>query len=411
METLNTINRIIMWILLVCYSYQFVYIAVALFSKPHTGRKEELHKIAILIAARNEQAVIACLLDSIAKQTYPSEYLDVYLVADNCTDATAMISEAHGAIVYERHDTEHIGKGYALNFLAEKIKGRRYDAYVVLDADNVLDADYIKELNRVFSDGHDIVTSYINAKNYGDNWISAGCGLLFLRECSQMNRARMVLSCGCSVSGAGFLFSERIFRKQDGWNYFLLTEDVEFAISSITDGTNPAFAENAILYSEQPTEFRQSWNQRLRWSRGYLQVIRHYGKRLLSGIPKSFSCFDMAMNIMPAAVLSGVGVVINIVAAILGFLVGGSWSVLCLAVLRVFSGLYITVFLLGFLTTLTQWRRIQCSAAEKLLYAFTFPLFMATYIPVCIASLFVRPCWKPIKHGNNASIEQIAYKK
>ena len=413
METLRTINTVIMWIFLLCYSYQFVYIAIALVKKTYVPETEKLHRIAILIAARNEQAVIASLLDSIEKQRYPAEYLDTYLVADNCTDLTALIARSHGVTVFERSDLNHIGKGYALNYLVHRIKNLdiSYDAYVVLDADNVLDRDYIRELNRVFSDGHEIVTSYINSRNYGESWISAGCGLLFLRECTQMNKARTSLGCGCSVSGAGFMFSDRILEKHGGWKYYLLTEDVEFAISNIIDGDKPAFAENAILYTEQPSRFAPSWNQRLRWSRGYLQVIRQYGKSLLRGAFRSFSCFDMAMNIMPAAILTAIGVIVNIIAAILGFVVGGSWSVLCLAVLKLFYGLYITVFILGAITTVTQWKRIPCSSFKKILYTFTFPIFMLTYVPVCIASIFVKPAWKPIVHKNTATANQLFCKK
>ena len=74
------------------------------------------------------------------------------------------------------------GKGYALDFLLREIKLRghgRFDGYIVLDADNVLDRDFILHMNETFSAGHDIVTCYRSSKNYGDNWISAGYALWF----------------------------------------------------------------------------------------------------------------------------------------------------------------------------------------------------------------------------------------
>ena len=70
----------------------------------------------------------------------------------------------------------------------ERCPDRLFDGYFVFDADNVLEESYIAEMNRTFSDGYEVVTSYRNSKNYGDNWISAGYALWFLRESQFLNR-------------------------------------------------------------------------------------------------------------------------------------------------------------------------------------------------------------------------------
>ena len=59
-----------------------------------------------------------------------------------------------------------------------------------------------------------------------------------------------------------------------------------------------------------------------------------------------------------------------------------------------------TVPLLGFGYSLAK-------GVEKVLYAFTFPLFMLTYVPICIASLFTKVEWKPICHTRVMTLEQI----
>ncbi len=98
-----------------------------------------------------------------------------------------------------------------------------------------------------------------------------------------------------------------------GWPFHLLTEDIEFTIENVTAGRRVGYCPEAVLYDEQPVRFKQSWAQRLRWSRGYLQVFRKYGGKLLSGMFRgSFSCYDMAMSIMPAAVLTGLSIVVNL---------------------------------------------------------------------------------------------------
>ena len=193
-----------------------------------------------------------------------------------------------------------------------------------------------------------------------------------------------------------------------GWNFFLLTEDIEFTIDNFVRGEKVGYAAGAVLYDEQPTSFAQSWRQRMRWSKGYLQVFRKYASELFSGIARgSFSCYDMTMNIMPAAVLTGLSVVVNIGAAIANATSGGSMAVLAVSVLQTLMSLYLTLFVLGAITTVTEWKNIRCAAWKKVLYAFTFPLFMLTYVPICIASLFTKVEWKPICHTRVMTLEQI----
>lgn len=411
MRVIEIINFVIMCLFFLCYSYQFFYIPVSLFGrhKPHKAAK--LHRFAVLIAARNERAVLGELIDSIRGQDYPAELVDIYVLADNCTDDTAAVAAAHGAIVYNRYSTAQVGKGYALNFLLSEISlaDEKYDAYFVLDADNVLAPNYISEMNRTFSDGYRIITSYRNSKNYGDNWISAGYALWFLREARYLNNARMLLNTSCAVSGTGFLFSQEILERCGGWNFFLLTEDIEFTIDNVVRGEKIGYCPTAVVYDEQPVSFRQSWRQRLRWSRGYIQVFARYGGELMRGIFKtrSSSCYDMAMNIMPAAVLTSLSVVINIAAAFVSFRSGRDLSALGVSIGTTVFNLYMTLFVLGAITTVTEWRQIYCGTGKKIFYVFTFPIFMFTYLPICVASLFKDVSWQPIDHRRSMNLQQI----
>ena len=412
MHTVEMINFIIMCLFFACYVYQFVYIPIAWLPRKKETLHAPMHRFAVLIAARNEEAVIGKLIDSIKAQSYPGRLVKIFVAADNCTDATAEAARSHGAEVYERYDMTRRGKGYALDFLLREIKLRghgRFDGYIVLDADNVLDRDFILHMNETFSAGHDIVTCYRSSKNYGDNWISAGYALWFLRESRYLNSARARLGSSCGVSGTGFLFSQAVLDAQGGgWPFHLLTEDIEFTIDNVTRGMKVGYCPDAIAYDEQPISFRQSWAQRLRWSRGYLQVFKKYGRALISGIfSGSFSCYDMAMSIMPAAVLTGLSIVVNLGAALVNVLYYHEWGALGVSALQTLVNLYLTLFIIGAITTATEWKSIHCEPAKKIFYVFTFPLFMLSYVPIVIHSLFVTPEWTHIDHTRTLDVQQI----
>ena len=409
METVKTINSVIGVLFMLCYAYQFFYIAVVLVKKNKPQNTDKLHNYAVLIAARNEQSVIENLIQSIKTQDYPKELVTVFVVADNCTDSTAEVAKRAGAVVYERFNKHEVGKGYALDFLTSRIKqdyGDVFDAFFVFDADNVLDKNYITEMNKTFSNGYKIVTSYRNSKNYGANWISAGYALWFLRESRYLNNARMLLGTSCAVSGTGFMFSRKIIEKSGGWKFFLLTEDIEFTIYNVINGEKIGYCPSAHLYDEQPERFSQSWNQRMRWAKGYLQVFAKYGARLLKGLfsKKAFSCFDMTMCIMPAVVLTLTAGIINITATVWG-IVTQNTAVLSLAQTALNS--YFLLWIVGAITTVTEWKNIHTSTPKKVLYTFTFPLFMFTYIPISFIAFFKKVRWTSIEHKRSMSLEQI----
>ena len=142
METLSIINFLMAALFTVCYCYQAVFALVRLLGKRRTFTAKKLCRYGVLIAARNESAVIGQLIDSIHGQDYPQDLVDVYVVADNCTDDTARIAREHGARVFERFNKLQVGKGYAMAFLLGKIREERpegYDGYFIFDADNLLE--------------------------------------------------------------------------------------------------------------------------------------------------------------------------------------------------------------------------------------------------------------------------------
>ena len=412
METLRVINQVLGIVLFACYAYQLVFLLMPFLDGPRRKKPCPPHRFAVLIAARNERTVIAQLIESIRNQTYPDGYTDIYVVADNCTDDTAQVALAAGAEVFCRH-SRIVGKGYALQYLLRRIASdwpeRQYDAYLILDADNLLDPEYLKAMNRAYSEGYGVVTSYRNSKNYGDNWISAGYGLWFLRESRYLNHARSLLGTSCAVSGTGFLVDRRVLDAYGGWQWVLLTEDLEFTARYVSDGGRVGFAPDAVFYDEQPVTFTQSWRQRMRWARGNLQVFGRYGGRLLRRLLThgSFACFDLLMVTMPAVIVSLAAGILN-AAALFAALVSGENAWIALQPLaQNLGGVYLALFAAGALTTATEWKRIPAPGWKKILYTLTFPLFMLTYVPISLCSFFGRVTWKPIEHTRQLTVPEL----
>lgn len=416
MRLITYFNLGIFVVITLLYFYQLLYVVIALVGekrKEHfDGEAKKQHRFAFIVAARNESAVIANLIQSIKQQNYPAELIDVYVIADNCTDNTAEISREAGAIVYERFNQMLIGKGYVLDYAFDHIKNEHgsvqaYDGYFIFDADNVVDKNYVYEMNKVFDSGYKVITSYRNSKNYDTNWITAGYSLWFLREAKFLNNPRMMLNTSCAVSGTGFLLSSDIVNKNNGWKFQLLTEDIEFSVVNAIEGEKIGYCEKAILYDEQPCTFSQSWTQRMRWAKGFYQVMFKYGKTLLTTMfrkkERFTSCYDMLMTIAPATLLSLLCIGVNLLFLFYGLNNPKFFRLLMPVVYRaiVFSlvNCYSIMFFMGIITTITEWKRIKCSTFKKILYTFTFPIFIFTYVPISIVALFKKVEWKPIAHS------------
>lgn len=277
LEQFRLFTTLVIQFLTVFYAYQVIYILISIIKRKVTSLKDTdiRNRFAIFISARNEEGVISELLDSLNKQDYPRDKYDIYVVADNCTDHTAQVSRDNGAIVYERFNKEEVGKGYALNYLYTKVsslKGRKYyDAFVVFDADNIVDPAFLKESNKKLASGkYDAFTTYRNSKNFGTNWLSAAYSIWFLHEARHLNYVRDMIGAQCMISGTGFVITSSLMDENDGWPYYFLTEDIQFSVASTINNKRIGYCDSAMLYDEQPSTMEQSWKQRLRWAKRLL---------------------------------------------------------------------------------------------------------------------------------------------
>lgn len=403
----------------VCFLYQGVFFLVGILrGEVRLPPAKRRHRYAFFIAAHNEEAVIANLVRSIKEQDYPSELIDIFVVADACTDDTARVAREAGAIVYERNDLARKGKSWVMDYGFDRILNEypgRYEAFFIFDADNLLSRDYVSIMNDAFDQGYLALTSYRNSKNYGSSWISSAYATWFLREARFLNNARMICGTSCAVSGSGFLVSAKIIEGMHGWDFHTLTEDIQFSTFCAIHGVRIGYAP-AEFYDEQPVTFAASWKQRMRWTKGFYQVFFTYGSQLVKSfaILRRFAAYDLFMTVAPGNLLSLISVLVNVTFLIVGSLSHGFLATdrelaMCFgSIAMTFGSMYLTFFVLGLLTTVLERRHIHCPSRLRVFASlFTFPLFMFTYIPITVAALFLKVDWVPTQHGVSVTLDQV----
>ena len=238
------------------------------------------HTYALLVAAHNEEAVIANSVKSLLALDYPREAYDVFVIADNCTDRTAEVAREAGAIVCERTNDKERGKGFALEWMFKNLwdMDKQYDSIAVFDADNVIDKNFLKAINEKQNAGHKVVQGYIDSKNPFDSWITSSYTISFWTTNKLYQQSRSNLGLSCQLCGTGFVIDSELL-KEIGWQATCLTEDIEFTMRLVMENQRVGYTRKAIVYDEKPLTLSQSWKQRIRWMQGQTDVaFRFVGK-------------------------------------------------------------------------------------------------------------------------------------
>ena len=229
--------------------------------------------------------------------------------------------------------------------------------------------------------------------------------MFFLRESRVLNLARMRAGTNSYVMGTGFVFSEKLCREYGGWPFHLLTEDGEFTMHNTIRGVKTGYSNTAMFYDEQATNPKICWGQRLRWCKGGIQIWKKYRKELIRGIfsKRSLSFFDMTMCLNAAYFFSMATVIINVLADIVILAMGGA-DPLKLLFTQTFA-IIAVYFMLTFFSipiTISEWKYLRASAFKKIFYAFTFPIYLFSFVPAAFVAIFKKVEWKQTAHeGKN----------
>ena len=391
--------------------YYFIIGLFALKSAKKSRQFPPKNRFAILIAARNESHVIGNLIASLKKQSYPPHLYEIFVIPNNCTDHTRAAALESGASVLDCRQRVS-SKGEVLSFAFHNLmkKGSDFDAYCVLDADNLADPNFLTEMNNALCAGHLAAQGYRDSKNPSDTVISSCYTLYYYTLNRFYNHARSSIGLSAVINGTGFMVSAEAIKRLNGWNTVTMTEDLEFSTLCAMSGIKIHWAPEAIIYDEQPLTFLQSWHQRKRWSFGMQQCLRAYGKALITSCFSEKNKYSLDVFLMLLATQ----------VQLLGFL--SFLLTMALTIFRVHYSLFPqTDFAFRLFISLdTSYIFSLCITVIVLILEQKRPMkyikgilftwfFIMSWIPINGITLLSKNTeWKPISHTRNITLKEIA---
>jgi cellulose synthase/poly-beta-1,6-N-acetylglucosamine synthase-like glycosyltransferase len=270
-------------------------------------------RVAIVVPAWNEGAVIRRTLDRLVGLEYPSDRLRIYVVDDASTDETPEIvrrkaAERAGTVYHLRREIGGEGKAATINHGLAQIQAEDwYEAVLIIDADVILTREALRMMTRRLADPEvGAVTAYIKEGSDPSNYLNRFVAFEYITAQAAARRAQNVLGVQACLAGGSQLLTRQALEEIGGRvDTTTLAEDTATTFNIQLSGKRVVFEPNAIVWAEEPRELEGLWKQRLRWGRGNVQVTRRFrdvwlrrrnGGRL-GGI--SFALIWFSVTLMP----------------------------------------------------------------------------------------------------------------
>lgn len=406
----NSIFLFLIVLATIIFSYRLKYIAMGFKKIKPFPTATTQKKFCVLIPARNESNVIERLLKSLKAQNYEQSNYDVYVIVEDINDKTIKITKSYNYIPFIRKDLSKIGKGHALNECIQEIfkSERQYDILTIVDADNILPQNYLQEFNNAYCYGYAVGNACRRQLNEPGNWLADCSTLTFAGINTFQNKARTLLNRNIIMSGSGLYIDFNIIKKLNGWPFTTLTEDYELSAWCTLHNIKTAYIPSTYYYDEQPTNLKQSRNQRVRWIKGFFQVRKKYSKALKQDALKTktniLSKLDITIGIVPNVLYIVAIMVYEVFNISLAIYLAIIQNPLYHTLLKNFISVLLITYLVLQMYTLLQLK------AEKKNLNFDFksslkilimnPIYICLYIPFAIEALTSKNIgWTPIIHG------------
>ena len=429
-NVLTTINNVVLIVIGIPFMLQFLYMLLFWLPKKKFKKSEKKHKICVIIPAHNEADVIGGTVRSlIENQTYPRELYDIYVIAHNCTDDTAQKAREAGATVFvlDDPDPKHHIVSYALKHGYDEIlkSGIDYDFSIRLDADNHVNDEFFSLMNDAFASGVQIARPYESALNMTQNQFTRACGLYYIFDSRFSSRARERLHLDAHVNGPGSMTDMAIIKKIGGYDTKSICEDTEFCFKRMLDGYRCHFVEDAVVYEDLPSSFKDTMNRNKRIASGNVRLLGRYTFPMLwnsikqlrfSFIEQLLTYFFMIICVILCTWLPGYyiysftylganGMWHTSDLASMGLTGMGFYELLmivgiALAFLFAFAGM-----LQGFLLVMFDYKKMGAKKRRELFSGvLLFPAFTIVYCVTMAIGVFCKPKWNKINRNTGRGV-------
>ena len=417
-DTTQKIFLIILIVALILFIPKMIFIMIGLKKQKPFKKATKKHKYAIIIPARYESKVIRGVLDSIQNQTYDKNLIDTYVIVPDNTDESINIVKEYKNTYVHILDHKVSTKGATMDSLFKLIMNNSpdyYDAYIIVDADNILDKNFVEHMNDAFDAGYDVVLGGRQNKNWKDGWVSNCSALTFSFINGMNNKARTKFKSNILISGSGLLISKKIIQENNGWPWQTLTEDYEFSQITFIKDYKACYYELAKTFDEQPNSLKQSTTQLTRWVKGHNTVDSIYRKDMIKSMKNKstkhkFFTLDFMLSLLPMIILVidfALFAILNLNYFIVALIIKSALWKTCILnlVLSLFGGW--TLFMLySALGLLCDRDNIRMDLKNTTITLLMSPLFFSRYIPIYIKCLNKKEVkWERIDHSTKQENE------
>ena len=337
---LYVIDGILFTITAITVLYLGIFAIASLFKKSYDISKAKLQRrFIVLIPSYKQDAMIEHTVLSILSQSYPQRMFDVTVISDHQSEMTNMRLAQYPITLLTPNFAEST-KAKSLQYAVLNLpEFKIYDVVVILDADNIVDTEYLTDINDAFETA---ATKAIQTHKISRNRDTAAARMDAVFEEINNNIFRkghinMGLSSALASSGVAFdytWFKENIMKAKTAG------EDKELEALLLRQGIFIDYFDNIFVYSEKKRTTEKLNEQRGRWATQQFQNLFRNIKYLPSAIVnKQRDLTDKLIQwmLMPRTTMVGIIMLMSVVLPFIYFTLCIKWWIIAAVVLFFFA--------------------------------------------------------------------------
>lgn len=317
----------IVYILMALSCFYLLYFSIFSLKKKYKKYEQasKLYHYVILFPAYKEDKVILGSVETFMKQNYPSELYDIVVISDKMEDETNRILSAL-PIKLLIVNFENSSKAKALNFALDNLDDKKYDGVIIMDADNVVEQDFLTNMNNAFASGLKAIQAHRAAKNQNTD-VSVLDGISEEINNSIFRKGFVRAGFSATLSGSGMLFEYTWFRNNIS-KLFSSGEDKELEAILLKDRIFVEYLEDVHLYDEKTQQTEVFYQQRRRW------LAAQYGtlKICIKDLPQALKTSNwdycnklLQWMMLPRIMLIGLITIITLLWTLINWTVSIKW--------------------------------------------------------------------------------------